>query len=117
MRGFVVLSAMVALVGCNAVDPGAAPTKVSWAYGAGNGDGVAYPGPKPVFRRANGLESDAVAPPATEPRVAYGWGAENVTNGTMQVTPEAQQKVASPAPSQHPAPNGDEHGAAPGTHS
>ena len=110
MRSFVVVAAMAALAGCAAVDPGTAPTKVSWQYGAGNGDGVAYPGPAPVYKRAYGLESDAVAPPPQEPKVNYGWGAENATGMVQQTNPQPAQQVASPAPAQHQVP-------APGTHS
>ena len=118
MRSFVVVAAMAALVGCTAVDPGTAPTKVSWQYGAGNGDGVSYPGPAPIYKRAYGLESDAVAPPAQEPKVNYGYGAENQT-GTMvqQETPKPAQQVASPTPAQHPTTGQNGQTAAPGTHS
>lgn len=116
MRDFVIVPAMIALVGCAAVDP-SAPTKVSWQYGAGNGDGVSYPGPAPVYKRAYGLESDAVAAPSQEPKVNYGWGAENQTGGMVQTAPESAQRVAAPAPAQQPTPRQDEHPAAPGTHS
>ena len=118
MRSFVVVAAAVALAGCTTVDPGTAPTKVSWQYGAGNGDGVSYPGPAPVFKRAYGLESDAVAPPAQEPKVNYGWGAENQSGGMVQqTTPQPTQQVASPAPAQQPAPGQNGQSTAPGTHS
>jgi len=118
MRSFVVVAALAALVGCTAVDPGTAPTKVSWQYGAGNGDGVSYPGPAPVFKRAYGLESDAVAPPAQEPKVNYGWGAENAKGGMVQqTTPQPARQVASPAPAQQPATGQNGQSAAPGTHS
>ena len=106
MRSFVVVAAVAALAGCSAVDPGTAPTKVSWAYGAGNGDGVSYPGPAPVYKRAYGLESDAVAPPAQEPKVNYAYGAEN-QSGTMvqQEDPKAAQHAAAPTAERHPATN------------
>ena len=118
MRSFVVVAAMAALVGCTATDPGSAPTKVSWEYGAGNGDGVAYPGPAPIYKRAYGLEADAVAPPAQEPKVNYAYGAENQTGGMVQQDgPKPAQQVAAPAPAQQPAPRQGEHPVAPGTHS
>jgi len=110
MRSFVVVAAMAALVGCTAVDPGTAPTKVSWQYGAGNGDGVSYPGPAPIFKRAYGLEADAPTAPPQEPKVNYGWGAENQSGGMVQQgTPEPIQHATAPAPAQTPS--------APGTHS
>ena len=116
MRRIVIVSAMIALAGCSMETP--APAKVSWQYGAGNGDGVYYPGPAPVYKRAYGLESDAVAPPAQEPKVNYGYGAENQA-GTMvqQATPQPAQQVAAPAPAPQVQPRPDEHPAAPGTHS
>ena len=116
MRSFVVVVAMAALAGCSTMDS-SAPAKVSWQYGAGNGDGVSYPGPAPVYKRAYGLESDAVAPPTQEPKVNYGYGAENQTGSMVQTAPNSAQQVASPSPSQRPAPHQDEHPAVPGTHS
>ena len=78
--------------------------------GVTNGDGVSYPGPAPVYKRAYGLESDAVAAPAQEPKVNYGWSAENQTGGMVQqTTPQPAQHVAAPAPARTPG--------APGTHS
>ena len=105
------------MVGCTAANPGTAPTKVSWQYGAGNGDGVSYPGPAPVFKRAYGLESDAVAPPSQEPKVNYGWGAENQNGGMVQQTaPQSAQQVASPAPARQPAVGQNGQPTTPGTH-
>ncbi len=117
MRKFLIVAAMAALAGCTAADPSAAPTKVSWQYGAGNGDGVSYPGPAPVYKRAYGLEADAVAPPAQDPKVNYAYGADNQTGSMVQTAPQPTQKVAAPAPAQQRAPHQDEHPAAPGTHS
>ncbi len=116
MRGLVIIPAMIALVGCSAVDP-SAPAKVSWQYGAGNGDGVSYPGPAPIYSRAYGLDADQVAPSATAPDVKYGYGAENQTGSMVQVAPQSPQQLASPAPAQQLAPRPNEHPAAPGTHS
>ena len=50
----------------------------------------------------NGLEADAVAPPKQEPKVNYGWGAENQTGGMVRTTPSNQQ-VASPSSAPQPA--------------
>lgn len=116
MRGLVIIPAMIALVGCSTVDP-SAPAKVSWQYGAGNGDGVSYPGPAPVYKRAYGLGADQVAAPTTTPNVNYGYGADNQTGSMVQVAPQSSQQVASPAPAQQPAARPNEHPAAPGTHS
>ncbi len=115
MRSLVTISAMIALVGCSAVDP-SAPTKVSWQYGAGNGDGVSYPGPAPIYKRAYGLDADQTSPSATPPTVSYGYGAENQTGSMVQLGPQAPQQLASPAPAQPSAPRLDQR-AAPGTHS
>ena len=117
MRGLVIIPAMIALVGCSTVDP-SAPAKVSWQYGAGNGDGVSYPGPAPIYKRAYGLNADQVSPSGTAPTISYGYGAENQT-GTMveRAPPPPSQQLASPAPAQQTAPRVDEHPAAPGTHS
>lgn len=115
MRNLVVVAALAALAGCTAVDPAATPAKVSWQYGAGNGDGVSYPGPAPVYKRAYGVDADAVAPPAQEPKVSYAYGAENQTGSMVQQeTPKPNQQVASPTPGQQPAPRQDQHPATPG---
>lgn len=116
MRNLVVVAAFAALAGCTATDPGAVPTKVSWAYGAGNGDGVNYPGPAPVYKRAYGLGTDAVAPPAQEPKVSYSYGAENhMGSMVQQETPRPAQQVAAPSAAQQPALRQDQHPTAPGT--
>ena len=115
MRSLVVVAALAALAGCSTVDPGQAPTKVSWDYGAGNGDGVAYPGPAPVFKRAYGLEADAPTKPAQEPKVNYSWGAENQSGGMVQQDASTRtQQATAPTPAQQPATS---QTAAPGTHS
>lgn len=115
MRNLVVVAAIAALAGCTATDPGAAPTKVSWSYGAGNGDGVNYPGPAPVYKRAYGLDLDAVTLPTQEPKVNYSYGAENHSGSMVQQTaPQPAQQVAAPAPAQQPALRQDQHLVAPG---
>lgn len=117
MRSFVVIAVMMTLVGCAAVDP-SAPTKVSWQYGAGNGDGVAYQGPAPIYSRAYGWGADQVSAPAQQPIVNYSWGAENQSGGMVQqTTPQAAQQVASPTRSPTPEPNSSEGSPALKTHS
>lgn len=116
MRNLVVVAALAALAGCTATDPGAAPTKVSWQYGAGNGDGVSYAGPPPVYKRAYGVGADAVAPAAQEPKINYAYGAENHSGSMVQQeTPKPAQQVAAPSPAQQSAPRQDQHPAALGT--
>ena len=115
MRNLVVVAALAALAGCTATDPGAAPTKVSWQYGAGNGDGESYPGPPPVYKHAYGVGADAVAPATQEPKVNYSYGAENHSGGMVGMTPQSAQQVATPSPAQQSAPRQDQHPAAPGT--
>ena len=116
MRTLVVVAALAAVAGCSATNPAAAPTKVSWQYGAGNGDGVNYSGPAPVYKRAYGVGAAAVAPAAQEPKVNYTYGAEN-QSGVMvqQETPKPNQQAASPTPAQQPASRQDQHPATPGT--
>lgn len=105
MRNLVVVAALAALAGCTATDPGAAPTKVSWAYGAGNGDGVSYPGPAPVYKHAYGVGADAVAPAAQEPKVNYSYGAENHSGSMVGMTPQQPaQQAAAPSTVRQQAP-------------
>lgn len=116
MRSLVVVGVLAALAGCSAVDP-STPTKVSWQYGAGNGDGVAYPGPAPVYQRAYGWGADQVATPVGKPDVNYSYGAENQTGTMVQVAPKPAQQMAAPAPVQNPTPTAAQRAVAPGTHS
>jgi len=116
MRSLVFVGILAALAGCNAVDP-STPTKVSWKYGAGNGDGVAYPGPAPVFQRAYGWGADQVATPLGKPDVNYAYGADGNTGNIVQVAPQPSPQLAAPAPMPDPAPTAPQRAAAPGTHS
>ncbi len=115
MRSFVVIGALVALAGCTAADPSSAPTKVSWQYGAGNGDGVAYPGPAPVYNRAYGWGADQTETPVSKPDLNYAWGADGQSGTMVPANPQAPQRLAAPAP--NPAQTGPGRTAAPGTHS
>ncbi len=117
MRSFVVIGALIALAGCNAASS-PTPTKVSWQYGAGNGDGVTYSGPAPKYNRAYGWGADQVTIPAGKPSATnYAWGAEGQSGTMVRVTPNAQQRVAAPAPVPNPAPTPAERATDPGTHS
>lgn len=116
MRGLIVAAGMLALAGCAAVDP-SAPTKVSWQYGGGHDDGVAYQGPAPTYSRSYGWGADQASAPATAPTVNYSWGAENQTGGMVQTTPDTPTRVASPAPSQAPTSNQSQGSPALRTHS
>ncbi len=117
MRSFIVIGALVALAGCNAADT-TTPTKVSWEYGAGNGDGVAYPGPAPKYSRAYGWGADQVTTPVGQASPKYAWGADGQDGTMVQVVPQApKQQLAAPVPVPNPAPTAAERAAAPGTHS
>ena len=87
-----------------------APTPVSWAYGAGNGDGVADPGPAPVYQRASGLGNGDPVTGGQTVNEQYSYGADGMSGSMVQFAPQAQTKTASPA-----TPVGTQ--AAPGTHS
>ncbi len=111
MRKTLLIGTVLLAAGCSAQPP--APAKVSWSYGAGNGDGVTYAGPKPVFSRGNGLGNGDSVTSGTAPTENYGYGAENASGVMVQTTPEQRQQVAAPAAST-PAPASR---TAPGTHS
>ncbi len=71
-----------------------------WQYGAGNGDGVQYQGPKPTYSYAYGPgNGDGVQSGATA-QMGYAYGGENQTGGTVQMAqPQPRQQTASPTPS------------------
>ena len=116
MRKFIVIGVLLALAGCNGYDP-SKPAKVSWDYTTGTGDGVPYSGPKPIYKRAYGLDADQVGTSTEKPRVNYSWGADNQDGGMVQVDPSTTQRVAAPTPTPNPAPTPAERAATPGTHS
>lgn len=116
MRSFIVIGALVALAGCNAAGTNT-PTKVSWQYGAGNGDGVTYSGPAPKYNRAYGWGADQVTTPAGQASPNYAWGADGQSGTMVQVAPQAKQQLAAPTPAPNPTPTAAERAAAPGTHS
>ena len=75
----------------------------TWEYGAGNGDPVPYPGPKPIYNYAYGPgNGDSVQSGGTPPKVGYAYGGENQTGGMVQMTtpaPQPRQQTAAPKPS------------------
>ena len=80
------------------------PPKVSWSYGAGNGDGVQYPGPPPKYSFSYGAGADVPVSNGTTPVTSFGYGAEGVTGDMVQMTtPAPNQQVAQPT--QAPNPN------------
>jgi hypothetical protein len=104
MRNALLVGTVLLAAGCSAQPP--APARVSWSYGAGNGDGVSYPGPKPIFKRAYGPgNGDGVTSGGPAPTESYGYGADNASGGMVQMSPEQpRQQVA--APSTAPTPTG-----------
>lgn len=72
-----------------------------WEYGAGNGDGVQYQGPKPVYNYAYGPGNGDGVQSGTTAQTGYAYGGENQTGGTVQMTqPQPKQQTASPNSSQ-----------------
>lgn len=74
------------------------PPIVSWSYGAGNGDGVQYPGPPPKYSFAYGSGADVPVNSGAHPTMSYGYGAESTTGDTVQMTKPETQQLAAPAP-------------------
>lgn len=101
MRKWLVLGTVVLAAGC-AQQP-QAPAQVSWQYGAGNGDGVAYPGPKPIFKRAYGFGNGESVTSGTAANVRYGYGADGMSGTMVQTNPTPPTMTAQPAT---PAKNG-----------
>ena len=108
MRKLLVIGTVLMAAGCSQVPT--APTQVSWAYGAGNGDGVAYPGPAPVYQRANGLGNGDPVTGSQTVNEQYSYGADGLSGSMVQFAPQTPTKTASPA-----TPTGTQN--APGTHS
>jgi hypothetical protein len=87
--GVVVLAA-----GCAQQSP--APAQVSWQYGAGNGDGVAYPGPKPIFKRAYGPGNGDSVTSGLTAKTQYGYGADGMSGTMIQTDPTPPTMTAQP---------------------
>ncbi len=74
------------------------PPKVSWSYGAGNGDNVPYQGPPPKYSFSYGAGADVPVSSGAHPTMSYGYGGDGVTGDMVQMTaPEPKQQVAQPA--------------------
>lgn len=111
MRNTLLLGGVLLLAACGG-NPDV-PPQVSWQYGAGNGDPVAYQGPAPTYSRAYGVGSDVPVNSGGKMNVQYGYGADNESGVMVQTQPRA------PAPTRLAAPAGatQPQAAAPGTHS
>ena len=73
----------------------------TWQYGAGNGDGVQYQGPKPTYNFAYGPgNGDGVASGQTA-KENFAYGGENSSGVMMQMTPEQQAQRQQTAAPQH----------------
>lgn len=78
------------------------PPIVSWSYGAGNGDGVQYPGPPPKYSFNYGAGADVPVNSGAQPTMSYGYGAESTTGDMVQMTTPEKQQLAAPAPKVNP---------------
>lgn len=74
------------------------PPIVSWSYGAGNGDGVQYPGPPPKYSFNYGAGADVPVNSGGKPQMSYGYGGEGMTGSAVQMTAPEKQQLAAPIP-------------------
>lgn len=71
-----------------------------WSYGAGNGDGVQYQGPKPIYSYAYGPGNGDSVKSGASAQTGFAYGGDNQTGGMIQMTaPQPKQQTASPKPS------------------
>lgn len=97
MRIFIAVSAVVLVAGCSA-QPVGQPV-VSWQYGAGNGDGVKYPGGEPTYSRAYGLGNGDGVQSGQTATTSYGYGADGASGTMVGMSPaESRRQVAAPTP-------------------
>lgn len=104
MRKIVILGGVLFLAACGG-NPDVAP-KVTYGYGAGNGDPVPFNGPAPVYSFGNGLGADMPVAAGQMPTITRAYGADETKNVTEQMSPttQPQQNFAAPAPTNpHPA--------------
>jgi hypothetical protein len=94
MRNLLLIGTVLMAAGCTAQP--SAPAQVTWQYGAGNGDGVAYPGPAPVFKRAYGLGNGDSVTSGQTANAQYGYGADGMS-GRMIQTETPKTMTAQPA--------------------
>ena len=111
MRNLLLVGTVLMAAGCTQQAPG--PVHVTWAYGSGAGDGVAYSGPQPIYSRAYGPGAgDGVSSGQTVVE-HYAYGADGQTGTMIETdTPKPATQTASPAPSSTPASTSSQ-----GTHS
>lgn len=103
MRTMFILGGLCLLAACGG-NPNV-PPRVTWSYGAGNGDPVSNSSAV-KYSFANGLGKDMPVPADQMPTVSHAYGAEGTHGVTEQMVPAAQapQRVASPTPpTPHPA--------------
>jgi hypothetical protein len=104
MRTMLVLGGVLFLAACGG-NPNV-PPKVSYGYGAGNGDPIPFSGPAPQYSFGSGLGNGDPVAPSVKPTVSRGYGAEQFAGaGVMEQTTPAQpqQQYAAPSQTQHPA--------------
>ncbi len=106
MRKLIILSpALFLLAACSNYVPDP-PPKVSWSYGAGNGDNVPYPGPPPKYSFSYGAGADVPVSNGATPTTSFGYGADGVNGDMVQMTtPTPNQQVAQPTPAPSANPN------------
>ncbi len=95
MRSLLVMGVVLLAAGCT--QPVQPPAQVSWQYGAGNGDGVAYPGPKPIFKRAYGAGNGDSVTSGMTANTRYGYGADGMSGTMIQTDPTPPTMTAQPA--------------------
>ena len=93
MRNMLLIGTVL-LAGCSAQMP--PPAQVSWAYGAGNGDGVVYPGPAPVFKRAYGIGNGETVTSGQAAKMQYGYGADGMSGTMIRTDPTPPAMLAAP---------------------
>lgn len=113
MRNVLLVGTVVLAAGCSMQQP--APAQVSWAYGAGNGDGVSYPGPKPTYQRAYGLGNGDGVTSGQTAKTQFSYGAENQSGSMVQFAPPPTV-TASPAIPQNTPVGTPTPQSAPGNH-
>ena len=92
MRSVLVIGGLLVLGACSMTPQ--APPVVSWQYGAGNGDGVSYPGPKPTFNRAYGAGNGDGVQSGQTATTKYSYGADGMSGTMVQVAPTPPTVVA-----------------------
>lgn len=99
MRKMLLVAPILLLAGA------ASAQNVQWEYGAGNGDPVPYPGPKPIYNFAYGPGNGDSVKSGEAPQTGYAYGGENQTGGMVQMTtPQPRQQTAAPKPSRSARP-------------